>query len=118
MAPWGPVMALLELGCCSWTFFGFVGPQFLGPCRQDDLRDDDFVSPRGGLDKREHVRLGRLGSSSPPLRIQIFSQSFGKIFTPVQGTPDLSEDNLEFFFMLAISGRVALGPLCSLHWPL
>ena len=101
MAPWGPVMALLELGCCSWTFFGFVGPQFLGPCRQDDLLDDDFASPRGGLDKREHVRLGRLGSSSPPLRIQTFSQSFGRIFTPVQGTPDLSEDNLEFFFMLA-----------------
>ena len=54
MAPWGPVMALLELGCRSWTFF-------------DGLRDDDFASQRGGFDKREHVRLGRLRSSSPPL---------------------------------------------------
>ena len=51
-------MALPELRCCSWTFIGFVGPQYLGPCRQDDLRDDDFASPRGGLDKREHVPFG------------------------------------------------------------
>ena len=82
-------MSLLDLLRLRW-------PSVLGPCRQDDLRDDDFASPRGGLDKREHVRLGRLRSSSPPLRILTFSQSFGRIFTPVQGTPDLSEDNLEF----------------------
>ena len=82
-------MSLLDLLRLRW-------PSVLGPCRQDDLRDDDFPSPRGGLDKREHVRLGRLRSSSPPLRILTFSQSFGRIFTPVQGTPDLSEDNLEF----------------------
>ena len=104
-------MLLLDLLRLRWA-------SVFGPCRQDVLHDDDFASPRGGLDEREHVRLGRLGSSSPPLRIQTFSQSFGSIFTPVQGTPDLSEDNLEFFFMLANSGRVALGPLCSLHWPL
>ena len=58
MAPWGPVMALPELRCCSWTFIGFVDPHSSGPFRQDDLRDDDFASPRGGLDKREHVPFG------------------------------------------------------------
>ena len=66
MAPWGPVVALPELRCCSWTFIGFVDPHSSGPCRHDDLRDDDFASPRGGLDKREHVPVGsRLVSSSP-----------------------------------------------------
>ena len=84
MAPWGPVVALPELGCCSWPFIGFVDPHSSGPCRHDDLRDDDFVSPRGGLDKREHVPVGsRLVSSSPPLRTDTISQSFGRLFTPV-----------------------------------
>ena len=69
-------MLLLDLRRLRW-------PSVLGPCRQDDLRDDDFASPRGGFDKREHVLLGHLGSSSPPLRIQTFSQSFGRIFMPV-----------------------------------
>ena len=44
-------MLLLDLRRLRW-------PSVLGPCRQDDLRDDDFASPRGGLDKSEHVPLG------------------------------------------------------------
>ena len=66
MAPWGPVVGPPELRCCSWTFIGFVDPHSSGPCRHDDLRDDEFASPRGALDKREHVPVGsRLISSSP-----------------------------------------------------
>ena len=90
-------MALLELGFCSWIFVGFVGPQFLGPCRQDDLRDDDFASPRGGLDKREHVPVGvaldhrRLPfASRPSPRVSEESSH------PCRALQDLSEDNLEF----------------------
>ena len=41
-------MSLLDLLRLLW-------PSVLGPCRQDDLRDDDFASPRGGLDKRERA---------------------------------------------------------------
>ena len=53
-------MSLLDLSSTSLALS-------LGPCRRDGLRDDGFASQRGGLDKREHVRLGRLRSSSPPL---------------------------------------------------
>ena len=49
-----------------WTFIGFVDPHSSGPCRHDDLRDDKFASPRGGLDKGEHVPVGSRHVSSPP----------------------------------------------------
>ena len=110
MAPWGPVMALLELGCCSWTFVGFVGPQSLGPCRQDDLRDDDFASPRGGLDKREHVPVGvaldhrRLPfAPRPSPRV---SEESSRLCRALQ----ICLRTIWSFFMLANSGRVALAP--------
>ena len=79
MAPWGPVMALPELRCGSWTFIGFIALILRALAVKMT-----FASPRGGLDKREHVPFGgRLVSLSPPLRTQTFSPSFGRIFTPV-----------------------------------
>ena len=66
MAPWGPVVAPPEPRCSSWTFIGFVDPHSSVPCRHDDLRDDKFASPRGELDKGEHVPVGSRHVSSPP----------------------------------------------------
>ena len=53
-------MSLLDLLRLRW-------PSVWALAVEIDLRDDGFASQRGGLDKREHVRLGRLRSSSPPL---------------------------------------------------
>ena len=59
MAPQSPDVAH---GPSSASF----DPHSSGPCRHDDLRDDKFASPRGGLDKGEHVPVGIRHVSSPP----------------------------------------------------
>ena len=59
MAPQSPDVAH---GPSSASF----DPHSLGPCRHDDLRDDKFAFPRGGLDKGEHVPVGIRHVSSPP----------------------------------------------------
>ena len=58
MAPQSPDIAP---GPSSASF----NPHSSGPCRHDDLRDDKFASPRGGLDKGEHVPVG-IRHVSPP----------------------------------------------------
>ena len=58
MAPQSPDVAP---GPSSASF----DPHSSGPCRHDDLRDDKFASPRGGLDKGEHVTVG-IRHVSPP----------------------------------------------------
>ena len=58
MAPQSPDVAP---GPSSASF----DPHTSGSSRHDDLRDDKFASPRGGLDKGEHVPVG-IRHVSPP----------------------------------------------------
>ena len=58
MAPQSPDVAP---GPSSASF----DPHFSGSSRHDDLRDDKFASPCGGLDKGKHVPVG-IRHVSPP----------------------------------------------------
>ena len=58
MAPQSPDVAP---GPSSASF----DPHSSGSSRHDDLHDDKFASPRGGLDKGEHVPVG-IRHVSPP----------------------------------------------------
>ena len=103
MAPQSPDVAP---GPSSASF----DPHSSGPCRHDDLRDDKFASPRGGLDKGEHVSVGiRYVSppSSPSHRDRLREELKGVHtqfhikevidFCLARGRapPDLSQDDLE-----------------------
>ena len=57
-APQGPVVAPHSPDMAPGHSSASYDPHALGSSRHDDLRDDKFASPRGGVDKGEHVPVG------------------------------------------------------------
>ena len=57
-APQGPVVAPQSPDVAPGPSSASFDPHASGSSRHDDLRDDKFASPRGGLDKGEHVPVG------------------------------------------------------------
>ena len=64
-APQGPVVAPQSPDMAPGPSSASFDPHASGSSRHDDLRDDKFASPRGGLDKGEHVPVG-IRHVSPP----------------------------------------------------
>ena len=64
-APQGPVVAPQSPDVAPGPSSASFDPHASGSSRHDDLRDDKFASPRGGLDKGEHVHVG-IRHVSPP----------------------------------------------------
>ena len=64
-APQGPVVAPQSPDVAPGPSSASYDPHASGSSRHDDLRDDKFASPRGGLDKGEHVPVG-IRHVSPP----------------------------------------------------
>ena len=64
-APQGPVVAHQSPDVAPGPSSASFDPHASGSSRHDDLRDDKFASPRGGLDKGEHVPVG-ICHVSPP----------------------------------------------------
>ena len=58
MAPQGPDMAPQNPDMAPGPSTATYDPPALGPSLYDAPRDDMFVSPRGGVDRGEHVRYG------------------------------------------------------------
>ena len=58
MAPQGPVVAPQSPDMAPGPSSASYDPHALGSSRHDAPRDDMFVSPRGGVDKGEHVPVG------------------------------------------------------------
>ena len=58
MAPQGPDMAPQSPDVAPGPSTATYDPPALGSSRYDAPRDDMFVSPRGGVDRGEHVRYG------------------------------------------------------------
>ena len=68
MAPQGPQVAPQSPDMAPGPSSASFDPRSLGSSHHDALRDDVFVSPRGGVDKGEHVPVGirsRSPSASP-----------------------------------------------------
>ena len=85
-------------------------PHSSGPCCHDDLRDDKFASPRGGLDKGEHVSVGirHVSPPSSPSHRDRLREELKGVHTQFhikeiidfclargRAPPDLSQDDLE-----------------------
>ena len=64
-APQGPIVAPQSPDVAPGPSSASFDPHASGSSRHDDLRDDKFASPRGGLDKGEHVPVG-IRHVSPP----------------------------------------------------
>ena len=103
MAPQSPDVAP---GPSSASF----NPHFSGSSRHDDLRDDKFASPRGGLDMGEHVPVGirHVSHPSSPSHRDRLREELEGIHTQFhikevndfclaggRAPPDLSQDDLE-----------------------
>ena len=103
MAPQSPDVAP---GPSSASF----DPHSSGLCRHDDLRDDKFASPRGGLDKGEHVPVGirHVSPPSSPSHRDRLREELKGVHTQFhikevisfclargRAPPDLSQDDLE-----------------------
>ena len=58
LPPRGPVVAPQSPDMAPGPSSASFDPHALGSSRHDDLRDDKFASPRGGVDKGEHVPVG------------------------------------------------------------
>ena len=104
MAPQSPDVAP---GPSSASF----DPHTSGSSRHDDLRYDKFASPRGGLDKGEHVPVGIRHVSPPtsPSHQDLLWEELENVHTQIshireindfclargRAPPDLSQDDLE-----------------------
>ena len=64
-APQGPVVAPQSPAVAPGPSLASYDPHASGSSRHDDLRDDKFASPCGGMDKGEHVPVG-IRHVSPP----------------------------------------------------
>ena len=65
-APQGPVVAPQSSDVAPGPSSASLEPRASGSSRHVDLRDDKFASPRGDLDKGDHVPVGVRHASPPP----------------------------------------------------
>ena len=65
-APQGPVVAPQSSDVAPGPSSASLEPRASGSSRHIDLRDDKFASPRGDLDKGDHVPVGVRHASPPP----------------------------------------------------
>ena len=65
-APQGPVVARQSPDVAPGPSSASFEPHASGSSRHIDLRDDKFASPRGDLDKGDHVPVGVRHASPPP----------------------------------------------------
>ena len=92
-APQGPVVAPQSPDMAPGPSSASYDPHALGSSRHDAPRDDMFVSPRGGVDKGEHVPVGirHVSPSTSPLHQERLRDELESVHTEISHIREIND---------------------------
>ena len=93
MAPQGPVMAPQSPDMAPGPSSASYDPHALGSSRHDAPRDDMFVSPRGGVDRGEHVPYGsrHVSPSTSPSHQERLRDELERVHTEISQIREIND---------------------------